>query len=82
MKDIMDIIHITKKGKMMDALEKLYIFRETKLNNQINDKLTVKPNVIFETIIRHDHCRGHPKSYNREGKQTASVLKGPLPSTR
>jgi len=24
---------------MMDTLERFYIFRETKLNNQINDKL-------------------------------------------
>jgi hypothetical protein len=40
MQDIMDIVHITRKGRMMDTLEKFYIFRETKLNNQINDKLT------------------------------------------
>ena len=33
---IMDIIHITRKGKMMDTIEKLYIYQETKLN-QISD---------------------------------------------
>jgi hypothetical protein len=48
----MDIIHITNKGQMMDTIEKFYIYRETKLNNQINDKLTVKPNVIFEILVR------------------------------
>jgi hypothetical protein len=42
----------------MDTLESYYIFRETKLNNQINDKLTVKPNVIFETIIHKDPHKG------------------------
>ena len=42
----MDIIHITSKGKMMYTIEKFYIHQETKLNNQINDKLTVKPNII------------------------------------
>jgi hypothetical protein len=68
MKDIMDIVHIAKKGRIMDTLEKFYIFRETKLNNQINDKLTVKPNIIFETIIRHDHYRGQPNSCSQEGK--------------
>jgi hypothetical protein len=26
MKDVMDIIHTTSKGKMMDTLEKLHIF--------------------------------------------------------
>jgi len=42
----------------MDALEKFYIFCETKLNNQINDKLTVKPNVIFDVIVRNDPHKG------------------------
>ena len=47
MEDIMDIVYVTKKGKMMDTLEIYYIYNETKSNNQINDKLTVKPNAIF-----------------------------------
>ena len=42
----------------MDTLEKFYIFRETKLNNQINDKLAVKPNIIFDTIVQKDPHRG------------------------
>ena len=41
MEDIMDIVHITNKGTMMDTLERYYIYKETKSNNQINDKLTV-----------------------------------------
>jgi hypothetical protein len=40
MEDIMDIVHVTNKSKMMDTLERYYICRETKSNNQINDKLT------------------------------------------
>jgi hypothetical protein len=61
---IMDIIHIIKKGKMMDTIEKfyIYIYRKTKLNNQIDDKLTVKPNVIFETVVRQDPHRGIPST--------------------
>jgi hypothetical protein len=66
MQDIMDVVHITRKGRMMDTLEKFYIFQETKLNNQINDKLTVKPNIIFETVVCDDHCRGLPNSYAQE----------------
>ena len=54
MENTMDIKHITSKGKMMDTIEKYYIYRETKLNNQINDKLTVQPNIIFETLVRQD----------------------------
>jgi len=37
--DIMGTIHVTNKGQMVDTLEKFHIFRETKLDNQINDKL-------------------------------------------
>jgi len=48
------------EGRLMGILEKLYILRETKLNNQINDKLTVKPNmrVIFDVIMHNDPHRG------------------------
>jgi len=58
MKDIMDTVHVTNKGRLMDTLEKFNIFRETKLDNQINDKLTVKPNIIFDVIIHNDPQRG------------------------
>jgi len=74
MQDIMDFVHVTRKGRMMVTLEKFYIFRETKLNNQINDKLTVKPNIIFEKIVRYNHCRGLPNSYTQERQQQVSVL--------
>jgi hypothetical protein len=47
MEDIMGTIQFTNRGRLMDALEMFYIFHETKLNIQINDKLIVKPNVIF-----------------------------------
>jgi hypothetical protein len=56
--DIMNTIYITDKGRLMDTLEKFYIFRETKLYKQINDKLAVKPNIIFDTIVQKDPHRG------------------------
>jgi hypothetical protein len=56
--DIMSTIYITNKGRLMDTLDKYYIFRETKIDNQINDKLAVRPNVIFETIVQKDTHRG------------------------
>ena len=55
---IMSTIHITNKGRLMDILEKFYIFRETKLDNQINDKLAVRPNIIFETRVQKYPHRG------------------------
>jgi transposase-like protein len=62
MEDILDTVHVTNKGKMMDTLERYYIYKERKSNNQINDKLTVKPNPIFETLIHEAPHRGHPNS--------------------
>jgi len=53
----MSTIHIANKGRLMDALEKFYISRETKLDNQINDKLAVRPNIIFDTIVQKDPHR-------------------------
>jgi len=38
----MNVIHYERKGRMLDTLEKLYIYRETKNGNQINDRLTVQ----------------------------------------
>jgi hypothetical protein len=58
MEHIMETIHLTNKGRMMDTLKRYYIFRQTKLNKQINDKLTVKSNIIFETIVHEDPHRG------------------------
>jgi hypothetical protein len=48
----MDVIYFTTtKGKMLNTIEKFYIYRETRNNNQINDKCTVTPNIIFDTVI-------------------------------
>jgi hypothetical protein len=56
MENIMDVMHIKNKGKMLDTMEKFYICKETSINNQIN-KCTVKPNVVFETLILKDTDR-------------------------
>ena len=60
----MDILHITKKGKLMDTLERFYIYDKTKRNYQINDKNTVLQNIIFDTIIHASTGRGHPIRQN------------------
>jgi len=70
---IMYTAHITSKGKMMDILEKYYIFCETKLNNQINNKLTIKQNIIFNTTVHYDHHRGLPDAYTQSRQQPDSV---------
>jgi len=49
--EIMEVLQTTKKGRHMDTVEKFYIFKETRINNQINDKNTVNPNAIFEALL-------------------------------
>ena len=61
MNEIMEVIHVTRKGRMRDMLEKFYIHRETKHGKQINEKLTGKPNPIFEALLQHPpHSELHP----------------------
>ena len=43
---------------MMNTLEGFHIYKETKAGNQINDRLTVKQNAIFETVIHEALTRG------------------------
>jgi len=52
--DIMKITHIAEKGRMFYTLESFHIYKETKAENQINDRLMTKENKIFETISQHD----------------------------
>ena len=56
----MDVLHVTKKDKMMNTLENFHIYKETRANNQINDKGIFRQNVISDTIIRTDAGRGQP----------------------
>ena len=41
MEEIVETVHFTSKGRLMDKLEEIYMLRKTKLNNQINDKSIV-----------------------------------------
>jgi hypothetical protein len=82
MDNIMETLHPTGKGRKMDTLERFYIFRETKINNQINDKLSTKPN-IFETVVQEDPHRGLPTAYRHLKNSTClSLRRPPLVSTR
>ena len=38
---------------MLDTFEKYYVYKEAKNDNQLNDRLAIQNNPIFETIIRH-----------------------------
>jgi hypothetical protein len=36
-----------------NAVEKYYIYEEAYIDNQLNDRSTVTPNIIFNTILRN-----------------------------
>jgi hypothetical protein len=54
------VIHVGEKGKMLDTLERFYVYRKTKYGNQINNKLTIQSNPIFEALVQHNPYRGPP----------------------
>jgi len=47
----MVILRISNKGKMLNNLERFHIDNETKADNQIKEKYTVRPYIIFDTLI-------------------------------
>lgn len=67
MENITDILHVTNKVDMIYTLEKFHMYNETKTNNQINDKCTVRPKIVYDTLIL---------KYTKRGK---SPLQLPLP---
>jgi ferritin-like metal-binding protein YciE len=52
--DIMKILYYDKTGRHLDKIERYYIYRETIMNNQLNDKHRVTCNRIFDTIIKRE----------------------------
>lgn len=56
----MEVLHVMRKGKIMDTLEKFHIYNETKLGQQIDDKNTVTQNILFDTVIQKVSDREHP----------------------
>jgi hypothetical protein len=41
--DIMEVIQVVKKGQFMNLLEKFHIYKETCMNNQLNEQSTLEP---------------------------------------
>ena len=59
MEDIMDVIQYANKGKFMDTIEIFHIYELTSKGSQINDKLTIQRNPIFETVVHLQHKDNH-----------------------
>ena len=59
MEDIIDVIQYATKGKLMDTIERFHIYELTSKGSQINDKLTIQRNPIFETVVHLQHKDNH-----------------------
>jgi hypothetical protein len=59
--DILNTLHVTKKGGHMNT--------QTKNNNQINNKNTISNNILFDTIICSDVWTDHLVPMQRASQQ-------------
>jgi hypothetical protein len=59
MENVMKVLYTTNKGKLLDDMERFYVYKEIYFNNQINDKNSAKSNFIFDTIVRECSNRAH-----------------------
>ena len=64
MENTMYIMYTTGKDRMLDTLEIFYICRETKRNDEINDKLTGNPNVVFDVLVHKNPTECTPPHNN------------------
>jgi len=64
----MEILHITKNGRAMDTIERNHIYKETKNGTQTNDKNTVNPNRIYETIMQGEANRMRLRNRTNSGQ--------------
>jgi hypothetical protein len=51
--DTMDILQVTQKGRLMDTIEKYYIYKANREGITLNDTHTNNKNPIFETIYNY-----------------------------
>jgi hypothetical protein len=49
----MTILHTTKKERMLNTIQKYCIHEEAYNDNQLNDRATATPSIIFDTILHN-----------------------------
>jgi hypothetical protein len=57
MEDVMEVVQVVGKGHFMNLLEKFYVYKETPVNKQLNNKSSVGCSRIFKTVIQQSHPR-------------------------
>jgi hypothetical protein len=55
----MEILHVCKKETHLNSTEKFYIYKETIIDNLLNDKHRVAYNIIFETLLKDNYQQPH-----------------------
>ena len=50
MEHIMDTLQFINKGKLINSLDKYYIYSETVSSNQINEESTTESNQIYDVV--------------------------------
>jgi len=53
MKSIVGNLYIEKNGSLMDVLEQFYIFENTKLRHEVNNKCKSNQNLLFDPVIQN-----------------------------
>jgi len=53
MEKCMAVLHATRRGPVLNTLERFYIYQVTQNNTQLNDKSTVTPNPIFDAVLHY-----------------------------
>ena len=60
LEDVMKVLRTVNKGGMMKTLENFQIYKEIKVDNQINDRGITKQNISYDAILQGHPARGHP----------------------
>jgi hypothetical protein len=53
----MDILRVASKGKYLDVLERLYIYKTAKCKQILNKQYVGESNILFDLILDHDKTR-------------------------
>jgi hypothetical protein len=52
---IMQVLHRHNKGAHLNMVERFHIYAEYVANNHLNDKHSLFPNIIFDTLLKTHH---------------------------
>jgi hypothetical protein len=51
----MQVLHLQKKGPQFSTMVRYFAHKEATSDNQLNEKYTIYPNIIFDTILKTEN---------------------------